>query len=408
MLFLRRHCGLTALQYCVLLLLPAPLCADGISNRQTQSSDYVRTFTRHAATDSLDGVVFNPAGLMQFDDGIYSQLDSVVIVKQYSNAVPGYGTLEDSNAIGVIPALFSLYRWHEWGLYFAFTVPGGGGIVDYAQGNASSVAIANGIMAATPLNKVEDMRVEASSVYFGYTLGGAYAINDTVSVAAGLRQVDANIAAESHLVLSLGGMALQSFDLDFEQHASGLGGFMGVNITPSDAVNIGLVYQSNTRLIFDKDIHRDDVGVVEKFAKNREDLPGLIGIGIGFLPRPDVRLEVDLTSYLEHDATWEGRLQGQGGSYDLSASATYLISPNLQGNIGVRKTSMGINPDKMGAESPELDSVTVAVGGVYQVAKTWTVSFGTAQVFYESAVTSQNVVYDKEAVAFTLGIQKQF
>jgi len=386
----------------------SPLLADGIVNRQTQSSDYVRTLTRHASTNSLDSIVYNPAGVMKFENGTYAKLDSVLISKEYSNTIPGYGKFEDSNTIGFIPAFFALHKRDDWSVYCSFTVPGGGGIVDYDKGNATSIAVANGLMAATPLNTVDAMNVKASSVYFGYTLGGAYAINEKLSMAAGIRYVDANIDAESNLALSVNGFASRVFQIDFEQHAGGWGGFAGINISPSEKVNIGLVYQSNTRLSFDKDIHRDDINAVGTFAKSREDLPGLIGVGVGLFLRQDVRLDVNYTHYLEQEATWEGRLDGQGGSYDLTASAEYTLAPNLKINLGCRKTHMGIDPDRMGAESPELSSVTVSTGALWNPGHTWAVNLGVAKVFYDAAVTSQGTEYDKDAVALFFGVQKKF
>lgn len=284
-----------------------------------------------------------------------------------------------------------------------------GGIVDYKEGNASTAAVANALIASTPFNTVDAMNVEASSIYYGYALGGAYRINDTLSLAAGVRMIDAEIEAESNLTFSvINGLASQAFHVDFSQHAEGWGGFAGVNISPSEKLNIGLVLQSNTRLKFNKKIDRGDVDIVASFAKTREDLPGLVGAGLGYRLLPNLRIDLNYTHFLEKDATWEGRLDGQGGSYDISTSVEYTVNESLKLNIGCRKSHKGIDPDKMMAESPELDLFTVSTWGRWSPARTWIVNFGLARAFFDSEITSQGVKYDKNVWAFLLGVQKKF
>ncbi|MGB8720078.1 MAG: hypothetical protein WCD46_12275, partial [Desulfobacterales bacterium] len=109
-----------------LLLAAGPAAAGGIINKQNQSADYFRTLNRNAATDYADIASYNPAGIMQMANGLYGKLDVMYISKDYSNDVPGFGTL-DQDEPSIVPGLFTIYKQDKWAGFFAFTVPAGGG-----------------------------------------------------------------------------------------------------------------------------------------------------------------------------------------------------------------------------------------------------------------------------------------
>ena len=384
--------------------------ADGIVNKQSLSADYTRSFTRHAATDYADIVVYNPAGVMKMKNGSYAKLDFVTLQKDYTNSVPGMGEFDQDDTFTVIPSFFALYKQERWAGFFAVTIPGGGGIVDYSQGNATTLQIAGYVLASSPFTTVESMSLEAKSYYVGYTLGASYAIDDVWSVSTGLRFIDANVEAQSDLGFSINGHAGSSRTLgvDYEQDAQGLGGFVGVNIAPTEELNIGFIYQSNTRLLFDTDIHHDDIGVVNNIAKGREDLPGLIGAGLAYKITPVLKADVNFTWFLEQEATWEGRLAGQGDSYDAAVSLEYIINQQWKVSAGYKATRLGIDAERVMAEAPELDADTVTVGGVWAFAEKFDLSFSVAKVFYQSVTDADGIVYDKELWGVNAGVQWKF
>ena len=186
----------------------SPLFAGGIINKQNQSTDYMRTLSRHAATDYADIAVYNPAGIMKMADGGYAKLDIMYIDKDYSNKVPdnfgefdqNFGRL-NSDKHSIIPGAFAVYKQKKWTGFFAFTIPAGGGELNYNDGDARTVQIGDGLAAngnqqletalGTNLfnyNKIDSQKLEVKeSSVFGFTLGGSYAINDMWSVAAGAR-----------------------------------------------------------------------------------------------------------------------------------------------------------------------------------------------------------------------------
>jgi long-chain fatty acid transport protein len=196
----------------LIVSLSSPLMAGGIVNKQNLSAEYLRTFSRNATTDAADAVVFNPAGVMKMENGAYGNLGIFYAMKDYNNEI--MDTDFNSDEPSIVPGLFALYKQDKWAGFFAFTIPAGGGKVVFKDGNATSYALASGLLALPFFNNIDNQEIEAESIYYGYTVGGAYAINDMVSVAAGLRYVDANKEAKGSVTVS--GLApATTFDVDY-------------------------------------------------------------------------------------------------------------------------------------------------------------------------------------------------
>ena len=200
----------------VLCLSATSLWAGGIINKSNQSADYFRSLTRNAATDAADIVVYNPAGIMKMDDGLYTKLDILYVAKKYSNSVPDqtpfFANEEgdfSTDTPSVIPGFFAVYKQENWAGFFAVSIPGGGGKVEYDEGSAYTSLLAlnfwlqtGGAMGLSPYSGLESASLEGDSYDIGYTLGGAYKINAMFSFAGGLRYIDATQNFEGQLDLT--------------------------------------------------------------------------------------------------------------------------------------------------------------------------------------------------------------
>jgi long-chain fatty acid transport protein len=377
--------------------------AGGIVNKQNFSAEYLRTFSRNAATDAADATVFNPAGVMKMEDGFYGNLGIFYALKDYNNEILGtdYGSDEPS----IIPGLFVLYKQDKWAGFFAFTIPGGGGKVDYKDGSATTIAVTAGTYPSS---------LVAESIYYGYTVGGAYEINDMVSVAVGLRFVDAFKDIDATLDHPLVGIS----KLEYKDEANGWGGFLGVNCAPWEDLNIGFRYETATKLDFETDLKKDDlnlaplVGLADG-AKEREDLPGLIGFGVGYKVNSNIKLDLSFTYYLEKSANWEGRLKDEGDSWELAIAAEYTFNPRLRGSIGYMLTKTGIDAEVLLPEAPELDVNTICGGVAWEPKDNMTLNFALVNSFYNSEtgtipVFGSDVELEKNVFGVGFGIEYKF
>ena len=209
--------------------------AGGILTNTNQSIDFLRNPARDAAI-GLDGVYSNPAGVAFLPEGFH-----IGINWQYAHQTRTIQSTSPFFALGrknngqttktfegvadapCIPSIQFAYNRGDWSWQFNFSVPGGGGKCEFADGLGSfeSVVgnIANSFMTldgmATQLNGLTgqlaplyammgqqapaniptngvtgyDMNgyMQGRQYYFGFQLGTAYKINEHLSVYGGLR-----------------------------------------------------------------------------------------------------------------------------------------------------------------------------------------------------------------------------
>ena len=195
--------------------------AGGILTNTNQSIDFLRNPARDAAI-GLDGVYSNPAGVAFMPEGFHLGLNwqyaHQTRTVTSTNDVYKYGrknngkttkTFEGVADAPCIPSIQMAYNKGDWSYQFNFSVPGGGGSCEFADGLGSfeSVvggiaekfmsldALAGGLNAATgagiPLNgtKGYDMNsyMQGRQYYFGFQLGAAYKVLENLSVYGGLR-----------------------------------------------------------------------------------------------------------------------------------------------------------------------------------------------------------------------------
>lgn len=390
----------------------SPLWAGGIVNKQNFSTEYIGTFNRNAATDSADITVFNPAGVMKMENGTYVNLSVMYFTKDYSNDIAGYDELEQDEPT-IMPGLFAVYKQDKWAGFFAVTIPGGGGMVDFAEGSQTTYDMAMAYLASPFFSNIDSMELEAESIYTGYTFGGAFEINNMISLSAGLRYIDAFKNIDGTVTVS--GLApATSYNVEVEQDASGWGGFLGVNIAPTDELNIGVRFETNTKLDFETDLKNDDTGGGAGYVdgdKQREDLPGLLGIGASYKITPEFKLGFSYTYYLEKSADWEGRLKDAGNSWDFALGADYAFTPALRASLGFMMTRVSIDSEDLLSEAPELDANSIAAGVAWKPMEQLTLNFGIAKIMYDSetkTTAASSAELDKDTIGIAVGAQYRF
>jgi len=409
---------------CVVSLMTAsasPLFAGGIENKTNWSAEWVRTLNRNAATNSADAVAYNPAGVMKMDNGLYLNASGQYAFKDYSNTesntFPFNGTKYSTDEPDFVPSLFALYKQDKWAAYGAVTIVVAGGKVDYENGDITTASLAYGLIYTGGLGgSLSNQHLEGKSYFVGYTLGGAYKINDMISVSLGARYVDASREFKGYA--SLVGTALGNITpaVDYDETGHGWGGIIGVNVTPIEELNIGLRFETKTSIELTTGVTTDTVpgGLVTNGAKRNRDLPALLGAGISYKITPKIRVEADLTYYFNQNAGWDDNpvttadeTQKDDG-YDVGITCEYTFNPKWKASVGYMYTFVGINPDNMSIETPELDANTIAGGVQFSPTPTWGINFGVLKTFYKDATTSSGIKFDKDVVIVALGIQYKF
>jgi long-chain fatty acid transport protein len=393
----------------------SPLFAGAIDNKHNWSAEWVRSLNRNAATDSADAVSYNPAGVMKMDNGFYLNVTGQYALKDYSNTF--LGTEYNTDDPDFVPSLFALYKQDKWAAYGAVTIVVAGGKIDYKNGDTTTFGLAQQILAATALDTLLSHYIEGKSYFIGYTIGGAYKINDMFSVSLGARYVDASREFKGNAVLGVAaapGAFDTTFGVDYEETGNGWGGIIGVNVTPLEELNIGLRYEAKTSIDLSTHVTQDDIGIVTEGFKRNRDLPALLGLGVSYKFTPKIRVEADLTYYFNDDANWTNNPATSGDEtqkddgYDIGIAFEYTFNPKWKASFGYMYTDVGIDPDNMSIETPELDADTIAAGVAFKPAPNWDLNFGILDSFYKDDTTSTGIKLEKNVVIIAIGVQYKF
>ena len=234
--------------------------AGGILTNTNQSVLFLKNPARDAAI-GIDGVYSNPAGVAFMPEGFH-----IAFNWQYAhptrtitstNPVFALGKKNDGQTVKefegvadapIIPSLQAAWNKGDWSIQFNFSVPGGGGSCEFADGLGSFESVVGNIayqlkgldQIATALGQTApgvsgyDMEsyMKGRQYYYGIQLGAAYKVNKNLSVYGGLRLLygDATYKAKiSNILVKTAGGYVEFGD--FMQQANKLveGGLQTVN-----------------------------------------------------------------------------------------------------------------------------------------------------------------------------------
>ena len=399
--------------------------AGAIDNKTNWSAEYVRTLNRNAATDFADIAAYNPAGTVKLHEGFTVNGSVQYLSKDYENNItiaPGTTLGLESDEPSYIPGIFAVYNKKRFSIFGAFSNVGGGGKVDFSQGDASTLKIASSLLGlplcggSTCVN-LGSQQLSAESYYLGYTLGGAYAFNDMVSISIGMRYVNATRKANGSATIWDAGYT-NSFKaaIDYEQEDNGWGGIFGLNLAPNDQVNIAMRYETKTSLDLEATVNAGaqiiaglDPAIINGQSIPR-DLPAIFAFGISYKLNPTMRVEANYTHYFNENADWGGAEDLVDDGYDAGIAFEYLFNEKLLGSIGYIHTKLGVSPENMLPENPELDANTLGAGIAYTINEKLLTNLAIANSFYNDAsfVAPPLIEYKKNVFFVGLGAEYRF
>ena len=243
-----------------------------------------------------------------------------------------------------------------------------------------------------------------------------------ISVSLGARFVDASREFKGHATLGVAGapgLFDTTYNVDYEETGDGWGGILGVNISPTEELNIGLRYETKTSIDLETDVTTNTLPgalnplITDGFERNR-DLPALLGLGVSYKFTPKIRAEANLTYYFNDDADWEdvpitaGDETQKDDGYDVGIALEYTFNPKWKASVGYMYTNVGMDPDNMSIETPEIDASTIAGGVAFKPTPDWDINLGILKTFYDDATTTSGIKYEKDVIIIGLGVQYKF
>ncbi|HNQ86591.1 MAG TPA: outer membrane beta-barrel protein [Deltaproteobacteria bacterium] len=325
-----------------------------IDNLTNMSAEWIRLSNRNAATDATDIVIFNPAGTTSLSEGFHIGIGNQFLFRmpEHSFTDPlgtGPVSYEQDSPDLFVPNVCTAYTSDKWSLFAGVHIPGGGATLDYPDGSYTTRLIGAGLIGPGGpyegvYTAITNESLEAESLYLAATLGGAYKVTDKVSVAVGIRYIDARNTIDGKLTMS-GGVAGEAtpdvpLRVDVDQDANGWGGILGVQVAPTDKLNLTMRYETTVKLDFEDDVNTDDIGLYLDGEKNRRDFPAMIGLGASYQLDPKLRCEVDFNWFFQKSADWGENDDGSDNSNDagdvwsIGAAAAYQATTELEVSAG--------------------------------------------------------------------------
>ncbi len=383
--------------------------AGSVDNRNNNSAAFIRTLSRNAATEGPDAAIYNPAGTVRFEDGLQLELDNQLITKYNAQEVQKKpaSKFESTVLAPLYPTAFAVYKHGDWSGFAAFSFPGGGGALDYNKGSVTAYLLESSVKTKYG----HDVDVFLQSIYYGVTVGGAYAIKDWVSLSLASRTLYTRTDVTIDAGLSLPPQNTSKL-LDHMEEARGTTGIVSADFFPGHGVTVGLRFEGPT--VLDWEVQKStlnlesaipDATTRDKFTTSlrqvlrapgstfRRDLPGDIGLGVGYAFAPTWRSDFSFNYYLNQWADWGGAEDNIDNGWEASLALEHQWPIPLLTSVGAEYIVSGAGPSTYSVENPMLDSYALAIGGRYK--------FG-QHVFVNAAFT-QNGCFDDKMTAPIVG-----
>jgi long-chain fatty acid transport protein len=424
-----------------------------IDHVQNLSMEYNANPAQQGAISSGSSPYYNPAGLMQLENGNYFGVGLQLAIGEEKMEYDGKEYKAD--LMEPMPNVSFVSKNDERAWYWTLGGIGGGGELEYEDGVAGIGFLTDlKVLGARPVASVNDNYAEGSNKYIQSTLGRAWFVTDKISVSAAGRVVYGmrKLVSEADLTFDLtnfeGSIFDESIYLDSERTAWGYGGQFGLNYKATEKLNIGMRYDTRVVLKFEADADEKYVnstlgsifdpilgngdgyfGISDFYpeyadgVKMRRDLPAVAVIGASYAVNDRWNLYAGGNYYFNKDADMDRGVEEANSNYEngweLATGSEYWLNDKWAWLIGINYAYTGAPEETYDDVEYALNSIMLGTGFKYRQSETteWVVSVanywyeGNEGVYideYGDKGISQNQKYDKSIVSVGVGLTKKF
>ncbi len=434
--------------------------AGGLMHNTNQSVDFVRNFAQDASVQT-QAVYYNPAGLAFGTEGLHVQLHNQTIFQTRTVTAKGLGEYEGESFVPAMPSIFVDYHRGHWNVFGGFMIIGGGGKADFDDGLPMIDALLGKVLSeklganAQLSGLLKQMNLQTGDLFeasfegtqyiYGFTLGGAYRINDMFSVALGARfnyatnfyegEMKSSGAAEKSLDAlpeaavsaetkagikkALAGQLNQTL-LDCEQSGFGFTPFVGVHFQYKN-LNAAVKYEHNTSIEVENETDEitETVGaLLPQFldgAKSDNDMPAFLSVGVSYSFFKWLRAAVGYHHYFDTFADYAGdkedALDGDENEFVFGAEIDPIERLTL--SFGVQRTLYGLSDEYIEDMSFNLNSWSLGGGFAVRITDWLRFQAGYMVTLYESwnktdKLTKLRTTYERTSHNIGVGVNLDF
>ncbi|HOV24061.1 MAG TPA: transporter, partial [Candidatus Marinimicrobia bacterium] len=242
---------------------------------------------------------------------------------------------------------------------------------------------------------------------------------DSASIARGLvqfgvpaSQISAMNANQIHTTYSTiaNTMAEHAFEtadkeVDAAQSGSGVAGIFGINISPNENLNIGIRYETITKMELENDTKKDDTGLFPDSAKYGADIPSQLAVGVSY-NMGKIKLMMDFNYYNNGAVDWDGDEKNFDNTTEFGLGAEYALTEKLKVSLGGQYSMMGAKPESQSDMDFNLDAFTIGGGVEYQISPKVKLNVGALDAFYIEAENASGIEkYNQTNYLVAFGVQ---
>ena len=413
--------------------------AGGILTSTNQSIDFLRNPARDAAI-GLDGVYSNPAGVAFMPEGFHlgfnwqyaHQTRTITSTSPYfalgrKNNGQTTKVFEGTADAPFIPSLQAAYNKGDWSIQFNFSVPGGGGSCEFADGLGSFEnvvgSIANQLKPFGAQGYDMSGYMQGRQYYFGFQLGTAYKIYENLAVYGGLRVLYGTATYKAKIsnimVKTAGGYVdfsdyilaitpaatnagygqmigqLQKYaegvNLLCNQSSVGVAPVVGVDYKVGN-FNFAAKYEFKTQIRMKNEStvnEASEIEAVNKFKDGEhvnEDAPAQLSVGAQWAPIDEVRINAGWHHYFDKQAEWYANAQDKlsHNSNEFLLGAEWDLNDRMTVSLGGQLTRYGLTDEYMNDMSFVVNSHSIGFGFSYKATDKISLKAGYFQTMYDT------------------------
>lgn len=381
----------------------------------------------------VSGAYYNPAGTVWLEDGTYIQVNNQTHLKdyrmEYTNSVEKTYKFKSDKASPVVPSLQIVKKKGDTAFFFHGGAIAGGGSVAYDGGIATFPEIAEKFPAG---EFIDGSTIHGKSYYVAFQGGVARKFSEAWSGAVGLRLVDAErkFKGEGNFETLLSPTGKVKFDIDSERTAFGVAGIFGLNYRPNDRFNLGMRYETETKLDFDNKEHKLRNGfnsstgspiigniLYDMIAKDsairqwmsegsgERNLPAMAAIGASYRATERLTLLASGNYYFIKEAGDDlGNFDYYDNGYEVAVGLDYQLDEKWTLMAGYQYTDTGANEKTYTDTDYVLDARMYSAGVKYRYSSQLELMATYSYVDYVNDKNTKNIRYSKHVDALGLGL----
>ncbi|MGF1584353.1 MAG: OmpP1/FadL family transporter [Bacteroidales bacterium] len=249
-------------------------------------------------------------------------------------------------------------------------------------------------------------------------LGANYNSALTISQVQGAYQVAAATATGTASMLS-------DKRVDARQTGSAIIPLLGVNLSLSEKLNVGIKYEFITKLELENDTEIDETGMFTDGVKSRSDMPALLSVGAAFQATPKFNIAAGMHYYFDKQADYGKTIGGihvnndqviDNNFLEFALGLEYEVTPAILISGGYLRTQTGVNETYQSDLSHSLSTNSIGIGGRYALNDMMSINLGFMRTFYEEGwkqhnygpLGTANEIYNRDNTVLAIGVELSF